>query len=171
MGKVIVVDANKCYACLGCVVECAYRRAGADESAPLTSAIFSQAACDVVAVGIEPVPLVCNHCEDAPCLQVCPTRAIRRDSEEGPVLLDGELCIGCKACILACPFGMIRLRKTGAGGGAIKCDLCSDRLAEGLLPSCVTACPSGALTLKELDEVVAAAKKRAGAELLSGRKK
>lgn len=168
MGKVIVVEVSKCYACLSCVVECAYRRAQAGPDDPLSGEILSQAACAVEAVGIEPVPLVCNHCEDAPCLAVCPSGAIHRELEGGPVMMDAERCIGCKACVMACPFGMIRLRRDETS--VIKCDLCADRLKEGLLPACVTACPTGALELKELDDVTAAARKRTAANLLAGGK-
>ena len=165
MEKVIVVDAAKCYACLACVVECAYHRAGAGDEVPLSWGVLSNAACDVVAVGVEPVPLVCNQCEDAPCIEVCPTNAIGRAEPDGPVLLNAELCIGCKACMMACPFGMIRLRPDGKS--ALKCDLCLDRAERGLLPACVAACPTGALELREVDEVIAKARKRAAAALLS----
>ena len=165
MGKVIVVNVDKCYACLECVVECAYRRAEAPSEAPLTERILSKAACHVEAVRAEPVPLLCNHCEDAPCMAVCLTGALRRLVEGGPVLLETERCIGCKACVIACPFGMIRLRQDETT--VIKCDLCADRLEKGLFPACVAACPTGALEFRELDEVTAAARRRAAA-LLSG---
>ena len=166
MAKVIVVDIRKCYACLGCVVECSYRQAGAGPSDPLNWEILSQAACEVEAIGNEPVPLVCNHCEDAPCIAVCPTGATHREVEGGPVLLAAERCIGCKACVMACPFGMARLRQDGTS--VIKCDLCQDRLREGLLPVCVEACPTGARELKELDDVTAEARRRAAAALFAG---
>ncbi|UCC68303.1 MAG: 4Fe-4S dicluster domain-containing protein [Armatimonadota bacterium] len=110
MSKVIVVDANKCYACLGCVVECAYRRTGAGPHVPATSGVLSNAACEVIAVGTDSVPLVCNQCEDAPCLTVCPTEAIHRESERGPVVLAAERCIGCGACAAICPVGAIEMR-------------------------------------------------------------
>lgn len=165
MAKVIVVDAQKCYACLGCVVECAYHRAGAGAEVSLSSGVLSHAGCDVVAVGTAPVPLVCNHCEDAPCVQVCPSGAIERSTPDGPVLLDEELCIGCRACVMACPFGMIRLRPGGAT--AVKCDLCVGRAERGLAPACVAACATGALELKEVDDVIAEARRRAAAALLS----
>jgi len=164
VGKVIVVNVDKCYACLACVVECGYRRAEAPSEAPLTGEILSKAACDVEAVDAEPVPLLCNHCEDAPCVAVCLTGALRRLVEGGPVLLEAERCIGCKACVVACPFGMIRLRQDETS--VTKCDLCADRLEKGLFPACVAACPTGALELRELDDVTAAARRRAAALLI-----
>jgi len=157
--KVIVADISKCYACLACVLECSYRRAGADAGEAPNAENSCLASCDVQAVGVQPVPLTCSHCEDAPCVAACPTGAMHRESEEGPVLLEMERCIGCKACILACPFGMVRLMPNGTA--VIKCDLCADRTARGLAPACVAACPTGALELKELDEVVVRARRRA----------
>jgi carbon-monoxide dehydrogenase iron sulfur subunit len=163
LAKAIVVDVNKCYACLGCVVECAYHQARAGQDVSLSSGVLSFAGCDVVAVDREPVPLVCNHCEDAPCMRVCPTNAIKRAAEGGPVLLEAERCIGCRACAMACPFGMIQMRPDGVT--AIKCDLCADRTAKGLPPACVAACITGALELREIDDVIAEARKRAAALL------
>jgi carbon-monoxide dehydrogenase iron sulfur subunit len=161
--KVIVVDANKCYACLGCVVECAYHQGGAGAEVPLYSGVLDDAACDVVAVGTEPAPLVCQHCEEAPCMAVCPSGAISRDERTDAVVVNADLCIGCRACVMACPFGMIRLHRRSKT--VVKCNLCSDRTAQGLLPACVAACPSGALELKDVDEVIAAARKRSAAAL------
>jgi len=163
VAKVIVVNAARCYACLSCVVECAYHRAKAGDDIPLTSGVLGEAACDVVGVGTQPIPLVCQHCEDAPCLTVCPSGAISRDPETDAVVLNAELCIGCRACVMACPFGMIRLRP--GGKGMVKCDLCIDRTRQGELPACVVACPSGALELKEVDEVVTEARRRASLAL------
>lgn len=165
LGAVIVVNPSKCYACLGCVVECAYRRTGADASVSLSSGILTNAACEVVAVGTEPVPLVCNQCEEAPCSTVCITGALHRESEDTPVALDAERCIGCKACVIACPFGMVRLHREEKA--IIKCDLCSDRLSQNRLPACVEACPTGALELKELDDVVAETQRRAGEKVIA----
>lgn len=167
LAKVIVVDSDKCYACLSCVVECGYRRAGVRGGTPLDGGILACAGCDVVAAEREPVPLVCSHCEDAPCMMVCPSGAISRTGPGEPVLLDTEQCIGCRACVMACPFGMIQMRADGKT--AIKCDLCVERLAEGQRPLCVAACPTGALELREVDEVIAEVRKRAAAALRSGR--
>jgi carbon-monoxide dehydrogenase iron sulfur subunit len=127
--------------------------------------VLSNAACEVIAVGTEPVPLVCNQCEDAPCLTVCPTEAIHRESREGPVMLAPERCIGCKACVMACPFGMVHLGQDGIT--AVKCDLCADRLAEGRQPACVEACITGALEVRELEDVVAEGQSRAGVMALA----
>jgi carbon-monoxide dehydrogenase iron sulfur subunit len=66
------------------------------------------------------------------------------------VLLDQDRCIGCKFCMLVCPFGVIALSRDGKA--MIKCDLCVERTEAGELPACVAACPTGALKFVELDE-------------------
>jgi len=103
------------------------------------------------------VPLQCRHCEDAPCVAVCPTGALHREDEEGPVLIDSELCVGCKMCVVVCPFGVITMSRDKA---IIKCDLCIDRLEQGQEPACVAACPTGALRLEEAAEVAHDARQR-----------
>lgn len=169
MQKIIVADPEKCYGCLTCVVECVYAKTGVARNVPLTDPIFSQTCLEVMPIRqadrIYAVPVVCRHCEDAPCLSVCPASAIRRTSQEASVLLDRELCIGCKACILACPFGMIRLSDDEKV--VHKCDLCIARLERGQEPACVWSCPTGALQFKPLDEIAEEASKRAAQETLA----
>ena len=99
------------------------------------------------------VPLQCRQCEDAPCLEICPTKALSRPDAGSPVVVDQALCIGCKNCILACPFGVIRM--DDGGRGIIKCDQCFQRVGEGKSPACVEACPTHALQFKQAEEVLA----------------
>ncbi|EKJ9694703.1 4Fe-4S dicluster domain-containing protein, partial [Salmonella enterica] len=83
---------------------------------------------------------VCHQCEDAPCANVCPVQAIRRD--RGHIFVTSSRCIGCKSCMLACPFGAMTVVASASGAQAIKCDLCWHREAG---PACVEACPTSAL--------------------------
>jgi carbon-monoxide dehydrogenase iron sulfur subunit len=99
-------------------------------------------------VHVEPVngssiPLQCRHCEDAPCVAICPTQAMHKLGPEMPVLIDEARCIGCKLCVLVCPFGVVTLRE--GGKVALKCDLCVGRGEQGLDPACVSACKTQAL--------------------------
>ena len=162
--QVITVDIKKCYACLTCVVECAYARLGLPKNAPLSREILSASPLSVEAAGNLAVPLHCMQCEDAPCMTVCPTSALYRASPQEPVLIDQNLCIGCKSCILACPLGVISLDPEGKA--AQKCDMCIARLKKGELPVCVASCPTGALQLTILDEATAR-KREAGAHALA----
>ena len=98
-----------------------------------------------------PVPIACNHCEEAACILACPTGAAHRKVENGPVFIDKNKCIGCKMCIQACPFGVITLNAEGKS--ALKCDLCIERQAKGEDPACVSACPTGSLSFSSDDEV------------------
>ena len=92
--------------------------------------------------------LACNHCEEPACMHSCPALAYERDAATGAVLIRTELCIGCKYCSWACPYGAPRFEpETGVMG---KCTFCSHRLEDGLKPACATLCPTGALDYAEL---------------------
>lgn len=95
------------------------------------------------------VPLICMQCEDAPCLNVCPTSAIGRLTD-GRVVIDDEKCCGNKACLTACPYGAIFINE--ATQKAEKCDLCTHRTEVGLNPACVDACPTEALKFYDLGD-------------------
>ena len=160
--QIITVDIKKCYACLTCVVECAYARLGLPKHTPL-SQVLSAASVSVEAAGDLAVPLRCMQCEDAPCMTVCPTGALYRISPDEPVLIDKNLCIGCKSCMLACPIGAISLDPQGKA--AQKCDMCIARLRKGELPVCVTSCPTGATQLTTIDEIATKARETSASML------
>ena len=151
MAKMIVVNEGRCLACKQCVIECAMAHT---EASTLVEALQSptppRSRLHVEPTGGFGMPLQCRHCEDAPCIAICPTEAIRRTSDGGPVLLDQERCIGCKFCLFVCPFGVIDV--SADGKAMIKCDLCVERTEAGELPACVTACPTGALEFVELND-------------------
>ncbi len=110
------------------------------------------------------VPLLCNHCTDPPCTRVCPTQATwKRD--DGIVMMDWHRCIGCRYCIAACPYGSRSFNfedprpgianinpdfPTRTKGVVEKCNFCEERLAHGLKPACVDACPQRAFTFGNL---------------------
>lgn len=84
------------------------------------------------------LPRLCNHCSEPPCVRVCPTNATWRRDEDGLVVIDPDICIGCKYCIQACPYGARFLNPVT--GAADKCDFCMHRITQGLEPSCVNTC-------------------------------
>jgi Fe-S-cluster-containing dehydrogenase component len=111
-----------------------------------------------------PVPLFCNHCENPPCVRVCPTQATwKRD--DGIVMMDWHRCIGCRYCMAACPYGSRSFNwkdprpsivkqnhdfPTRTKGVVEKCNFCHERLAKGELPACVAACPQEAMIFGDL---------------------
>ena len=95
---------------------------------------------------------VCKHCVQAGCLEVCPTGAILR-TEFDTVVIQSDVCNGCRLCIAACPFGVIDINP--ASNTAQKCTLCYDRLQSGLEPACAQACPTDSIqfgTIRELKQ-------------------
>ena len=100
---------------------------------------------------------VCKHCEDAPCLQACPTGAIVYN-EFGNVYIQPDVCNGCAYCISACPFGVIS--RSEEDGRAHKCTLCYDRQKGDFTPACAKACPTESIKFGEVEELRELAKSR-----------
>ena len=100
----------------------------------------------------------CNHCENAACVAGCPTGAMYK-AEDGTVLHDDALCIGCGNCVAVCPYGAPKLLPSGVAG---KCDGCAALRAKGQNPACVDSCLMRCLEFGDLDEL---AKKHAGEDL------
>ncbi len=86
--------------------------------------------------------LSCLHCGDAPCMMVCPTKAIYKRDGDGIVEVDRDLCVGCHSCALACPFGAPQYLEDGKMS---KCNFCLERLDYDMEPACVRVCPTRAL--------------------------
>ena len=134
MNRFIMADSAKCIGCRTCEVACVVSHQDAISTDAFTPRIrVVKGDAFTTAVG-------CHQCEDAPCANVCPTQAIRRG--EGAWQVEQARCIGCKRCMVACPFGAMQVRLEGNKAHALKCDLCVHR--EGG-PACVEACPTHAL--------------------------
>jgi formate dehydrogenase iron-sulfur subunit len=100
---------------------------------------------------------VCKHCENAGCLEACPTGSIVR-TEFGGVFVQPDVCNGCAYCVVACPFGVIERNPTE--GTAFKCTFCYDRQKAGLTPACAKACPTESIKFGELEELRLEAQQR-----------
>ena len=101
---------------------------------------------------------MCMHCNDPACASVCPVGAFRKTAE-GPVIYQQELCIGCRFCMIACPFGIPKYEWSKALPLVRKCTGCYSRVKEGLAPACATACPT-AITYGPRDEMLKEAEQR-----------
>ncbi len=100
---------------------------------------------------------VCKHCENAGCLEACPTGSIVR-TEFGSVFVQPDICNGCGYCVVSCPFGVIDRRPDD--GRAFKCTFCYDRQKAGAEPACAKACPTGSILFGRLDDLESAADRR-----------
>jgi formate dehydrogenase iron-sulfur subunit len=112
---------------------------------------------------------VCKHCQNAGCLEACPTGSIVR-TEIGSVLVQNDVCNGCGYCVVACPFGVIDRRAAPLpdAGGAFKCTFCYDRQKSGLTPACAKVCPTESIVFGRLDDLRARAARRVQALSESG---
>jgi Fe-S-cluster-containing dehydrogenase component len=165
----LVIDLDTCVGCHACAVHCKEWNSGG-VAAPLTDVAPYDAEPDGVwfnrvhsyetGSGAEGrtvhFPRSCHHCETPACVTVCPTGASYKRAEDGIVLVNEDLCIGCKLCSWACPYGA---REYDYDAGVMKkCTLCIDRIynealvVEDRVPACVATCPAGARHFGDLGD-------------------
>lgn len=142
----LAIDLDRCIGCRACEVHCQVEH---DLPAGIRLMHVHPHPEDL-AFGIPVFPLACAHCADPPCRAVCPVGAIRR-RPDGVVLLDSAACIGCRFCIIACPYGAPQWDP--GRGRVIKCDLCVDRVEQGLWPACATKCSMKAIHLLDAERL------------------
>jgi carbon-monoxide dehydrogenase iron sulfur subunit len=164
--ELVYVDPSKCVGCRSCEIACAVEHSlSKNLFLSITEKPLPRKRIRVISVDNFTVPMRCMHCEDAPCIAVCPTGAMEKTAE-GFVVVNSPKCIGCRMCMMACPFGhpiYDSLSKI-----LIKCDHCPDRMKEGLPPACVEACPTGALRYGKVEEILGETAVKKAKELVSG---
>lgn len=140
------LDKNRCIHCKACEVHCKSKN-----NTPLGIKLGVHTSS--LPVMKDGVPFIkasyqcCYHCEEPACVDVCPTEAMKRRESDGIVYVVQEDCIGCEACIEACPWHIPVFN--AATNTVLKCDFCMDRVDKGLKPACVTACTTHALSFGE----------------------
>ena len=131
MQKSLVIIPSKCTGCLQCELACSYEN----------ESIFNPAKSRIKIFDFHDkgrfVPYTCTQCDEAWCMKACPVDAISVDAATGAKIVSDELCVGCKVCTIACPFGTVNYNADT--GKVIKCDLC------GGDPECAKACPTEAI--------------------------
>jgi len=143
-------DERNCVGCSACEVQCKVNK-GLGPGPSLCKIIRVEGKDMATSPSLGFVFMPCFHCEQAVCMTVCPTGAMRRRDRDGIVYVEASQCIGCKSCILACPWGACQWNPET--GKAIKCDYCMDRLDQGLAPSCVTVCMTQCLSFTPAEQV------------------
>lgn len=151
--KVLVVDQKKCTGCRQCELVCSVFHTGSSNPSRSRIKIFKWEHEGIY------LPMICNHCEKAYCLEVCPTKACHREPElNNRVVIDKNLCIGCKTCIMACPFDHpffdLKERVT------VKCDFCDGD------PQCVAFCYAKAILFVDTDAIQIPKKREAANKFL-----
>lgn len=141
----LIFDKKTCMGCHSCEVAC--KQEHQLGVGPRLVRVIEKS-CDYI-------PVFCHHCAKAPCLKACPADAVRRN-EQGIVLIDDDLCIGCRECVDTCPFGAMQFDDHKEV--AVKCDLCIDRLSDHKAPACMSVCPTGSIYFrnrKRIHEILA----------------
>jgi Fe-S-cluster-containing dehydrogenase component len=136
----LIIKKNDCMGCHACEVACKQEH-GLEVGPRLIQ---------VIEKSPDYVPVYCRHCAKPPCGEACPVDAISRN-DRGIVLIDDDLCIGCRECVDACPFGAMQFSYRSEV--AVKCDFCLDRLDAGRKPACLSVCPTGCIQLGGVQNV------------------
>jgi len=143
-------DEPNCIGCRACEVHCTSNKGLGPGPSP----------CKIVSAGpvdVDGQPrmhftfMPCFHCEEPWCVKACPTGAMQKREKDGIVFVESSICIGCKSCITACPWGTPQWNPET--NKVVKCDFCMDRVDAGLKPACVTKCVTGCLSFGVANEV------------------
>lgn len=145
----IVVDLDRCIGCHGCEIACKVENNIALGEC-WNKVIDRGPSGEYPNLEMYFLPTMCQQCENAPCTNVCPTGASYRDPETNMVLVNKEQCVGCKYCMMACPYGV---RAWNEEERVVeKCTLCAHLTRDGELPMCVRTCSAGARFYGDLDD-------------------
>jgi len=137
----------RCSGCMACVVACMDQN-DLPGGGPSFRHVIRIERDEYSGPSIDFISISCHHCDDAPCITVCPTGAIYKRSEDGIVHLNENICIGCHSCLMVCPFGVPKF----LDGKMAKCHFCTERVDRGLAPACVRICPTGALGIAPVEK-------------------
>ena len=138
------IDPNRCIGCQSCVQACS--ECDTHKGYPMIHLEYVDRATSV-----QTAPVICMHCDQPTCAEVCPADAIKRTGDGVVQSARKPRCIACNNCVIACPFGVPKMQTEFQL--MMKCDMCYDRTSTGRKPMCATVCPSGALYYGPREEV------------------
>ena len=163
----ILVDTTRCTGCNQCIDACVEAN-GLGEAMPAPQHLQDGLSAERYAAVVyspegRPVRKFCRHCLEPACVSVCPVGAMIK-TESGPVIYDAGKCMGCRYCMMACPYGIPRYEWDTAAPTVRKCNLCAERLAAGEQPACTSVCPEQALMFGSRGDILNEAYRRLHAE-------
>ncbi|GAV23347.1 4Fe-4S dicluster domain-containing protein [Carboxydothermus pertinax] len=162
----MVIDLRTCVGCQACSAACATENQTPYWSDKWRTRVLDIEKGEYPNTGRHFVPTICMHCEEPACLTICPSQATIRD-ENGSILVNYDTCLGCKACMAACPYGAryvydkndvaknLEIHGELSQHNVVhidKCTFCFDRVERGLEPACVATCPAKARIFGDLDD-------------------
>ena len=160
MSKALLYDATLCIGCKQCEQACAEKnKLLYDEAVAGEERQSDHKLTVVLTKGDKFMRRMCMNCQDPACASVCPVGAMRKTAE-GPVIYEESRCMGCRYCMVACPFGVPKYEWSKALPRVQKCTMCADRVAAGKPTACAEACPTGATKFGERDELIKEAQQR-----------
>ena len=148
MKMIFDLDMDKCVACGACVIACMDQNDTEPEKGDIPHRWVGTLEPSLGDGKFNYLSISCMHCTDAPCISACPVCCIKKD-ENGLTVYDNTICIGCRSCAMACPYGAPNY---GLDGKMNKCVGCAERVKYGYEPACVRTCPTGALICLPEDE-------------------
>jgi formate dehydrogenase iron-sulfur subunit len=153
----LLFDATMCVGCEACVEACKKENGLPDSDAKCLSStdftILEDRGDD------QYLRRMCYHCVDPSCASACPVGALKKTAD-GPVVYDYDLCMGCRYCMVACPFGIPRYEWDSMTPRVMKCQMCPQRVSKGKPTACAEECPTEATLFGEREELLAVAQKR-----------
>jgi len=160
MSKGILYDATMCIGCRQCEKACAERnKLTYNDDVANAESLSEHKLTTIVTRGDKFMRRLCMACKDPACASVCPVGALHKTAL-GPVTYDESKCMGCRYCMMACPFSVPRYEWSKLIPRVRKCDTCADRVAAGRPTACAEACPTGATKFGDREELLAEAKER-----------
>lgn len=154
--KALLIDTTLCIGCNACVLACKERNHLPEDADRELSARTLTVLHETRGTYVRQL---CMHCETPSCVSACPVGALRKTAM-GPVVYEKDRCIGCRYCMIACPFQVPRYEWDTLSPKVMKCDMCADRVASGKPPACAEACPTGATLFGDRDELIREARRR-----------